>query len=159
MFACSFLSGVFCPSFVSKNADLYAKREKLRRHLNSMKNRKRSEGFTERTSGSRIAVFSIFILTLYRPAMPFCNRKKYFWGFFSSVLFQFKKYRPSGNLTFYNEGILKSLKLLFLVKKILPISLKLNTQNTLGCKGLRYRTRKPGKLKERREFHSFMENV
>jgi len=53
-------------------------------------------------------------------------------------LFQFKKYQPSGNLKFYNLGILKSLKLRILVKKIRPISLKLNfTPNTLGCKGLR----------------------
>jgi len=51
---------------------------------------------------------------------------------------QFKKYHPSGNLKFYNLGILKSLKLRILVKKnILPISLKLNfTPNSLVCKGL-----------------------
>ena len=36
---------------------------------------------------------------------------------FSSVLSQFKKYHPSGNLTFYNLGILKSLKFRILVKK------------------------------------------
>jgi len=53
-------------------------------------------------------------------------------------LSQFKKYHPSGNLKFYNLGILRSLKLRILVrKKILPISLELNfTPNTLGCKGL-----------------------
>jgi len=57
--------------------------------------------------------------------------------FLSSVLSQFKKYHPSGNLKFYNLGIFKSLKLRNLVRKILPISLKLNfTPNTSGCKGL-----------------------
>jgi len=30
--------------------------------------------------------------------MPFGNKKKYFKEFFSSVLSQFKKYQPSGNL-------------------------------------------------------------
>jgi len=56
---------------------------------------------------------------------------------FSSVLSQFKKYYRSGNLIFHNLGILKSLKLRILVKKILLISLKLNfTANNLGCEGL-----------------------
>jgi len=65
------------------------------------------------------------------------NRKNIFDDLFSSVLSQFKKYHPSGNLKFYNLGILKSLKLRILVKKILPISLKPNfTPNALGCKGL-----------------------
>jgi len=70
--------------------------------------------------------------------MPFSNKKKnIFEDLFSSVLSQFKKYHPSGNLKFYNFGILKSLKLGILVRKILSISLKLNfTPNTLGCKGL-----------------------
>jgi len=55
----------------------------------------------------------------------------------SSVLSQFNKYHPSGNLKFYNLGILKCLKSRILVKKILSISLKLNfTPNTLGSKGL-----------------------
>jgi len=53
-------------------------------------------------------------------------------------LSQFKKYHPSGNLKFFNLGFLKSLKLRILVRKILPISLKLNfTPNALGCKGLK----------------------
>jgi len=70
--------------------------------------------------------------------MPFGNRKKYFEDLFSSVLSQSKKYHPSENLKFYNLGILKSLKLRILVRKILPISLKPNfTPNTLGCKGLK----------------------
>jgi len=52
-------------------------------------------------------------------------------------LSQFKKYHPSGNLKFYNLGILKRLKLRILVNKMLLISHKLNfTPNTLGCKGL-----------------------
>jgi len=55
-------------------------------------------------------------------------------------LSQFKKYHPSGNLKFYNIGILRSLKLRILVKKIPLISLKLNfTPNTLGCKRLKWR--------------------
>jgi len=70
--------------------------------------------------------------------MPFGNRKKNIFDYlFRSVLSQFKKYHPSGNLKFYNLGILKSLKLRILVRKILPISLKLNfTPNTFGCKDL-----------------------
>jgi len=65
-------------------------------------------------------------LTLYRPAMPFGNRKNILEDLFSSVLSQFKKYHPSGNLKFLKLGILKSLKLRILVKEILLISLKLN---------------------------------
>jgi len=65
------------------------------------------------------------------------SEKNIFEDLSSSILFQFTKYHPSGNLKFYNLGILKSLKLLILAKKILPISLKLNfTPNTLGCIGL-----------------------
>jgi len=58
---------------------------------------------------------------------------------FSSVLSQFKKYHPSGNLKFNNLGIFKNLKLpyVFYWLKIVPISLRLNfTPNTLGCYGL-----------------------
>ena len=56
---------------------------------------------------------------------------------FSSVLSQFKKYHPSGNLIFKKLGIFKSLKLRNLLGKILRISLKLNfAPNTLGCYGL-----------------------
>jgi len=67
--------------------------------------------------------------------MPFGNRKKNILDdFFSSVLSQFKNYRPSGNLKFYNLGIFHSLKLRTLGENILPISLKLNsTPNILGC--------------------------
>jgi len=51
----------------------------------------------------------------------------------SSVLSQFKKYHPSGNLIFHNLGVFQSLKLRILTEKILPISLKLKfTLNTLG---------------------------
>jgi len=49
--------------------------------------------------------------------MPFGNIKNIFEDLFSSVLSQFKKYQPSGNLKFYNLGILKSLKLHILVEK------------------------------------------
>jgi len=59
---------------------------------------------------------------------------------FSSVLSQFKKDHPSGNLKFKYLGISQSLKLRIFMEKILPISLKLNcTPHTLGCYGLRKR--------------------
>jgi len=45
------------------------------------------------------------------------QKKNIFEDLFSSVLSQFKKYHPSGNLKFYNLGILKSLKLRILEKK------------------------------------------
>jgi len=57
---------------------------------------------------------------------------------FSSILSQFKKYHPSGNLKFKYSGIFQCLKLRILIEKILSISLKLNfTPNTLGCYGLK----------------------
>ena len=56
---------------------------------------------------------------------------------FSSVLSQFKKYHPSGNLEFIYLDIFPSLKLRILMEKIFSISLKLNfTPNTSGCYGL-----------------------
>jgi len=45
------------------------------------------------------------------------TEKNIFEDLFSSVLSQFKKYHPSGNLQFYNLGILKSLKLRILMEK------------------------------------------
>jgi len=55
----------------------------------------------------------------------------------SSVLSQFEKYHPSGNLEFHYLDISQSLKLHILKGKILSISLKLNfTPNTLGGYGL-----------------------
>jgi len=54
-----------------------------------------------------------------------------------SVLSQFKKYHPSGNLKFNYLDILQSLKLHILMEKILSVSLKLNfTPNTFGGYGL-----------------------
>jgi len=66
--------------------------------------------------------------------MPFGNRKKNtLEDLFRSVLSQFKKYRPSGNLKFNYLGIFQSSKLRILMGKILTISLKVNfTINTLG---------------------------
>jgi len=56
---------------------------------------------------------------------------------FRSVLPQFKKYHPSGNLKFNKLDIFQSLKLRNLMGNILRISLKLNfTPNTSGCYGL-----------------------
>jgi len=54
-------------------------------------------------------------LTHYRPAMLF-GIIIFFW---SSVLSQFKKYHPSGNLKFNNVAIFQSLKLRNLMGKIL----------------------------------------
>jgi len=66
--------------------------------------------------------------------MPFGNRKINLNDLFRSVLSQFEKYQPSGNLVFNNLGIFQSLKLRTLMGEILRISLKLNfTPNTLGC--------------------------
>jgi len=56
---------------------------------------------------------------------------------FSSVLSQFKKYHPSGNLEFNYLGIFRSLKLRIFMENILSISLKVNfTPNSLCCYGL-----------------------
>jgi len=74
--------------------------------------------------------------------MPFGNRKKeiILEDLISSVLSQFKKYYPSGNLKLNYLGTFQSLKLPFLMEKILLISLNLNfTPNTLGCNGLKFR--------------------
>jgi len=70
--------------------------------------------------------------------MPFGNRKKNILeDLLSSVLSQFKKYHPSGNLEFHYLDIFQSLNLHILMEKILSISLKLNfTSNTFG--GYRY---------------------
>ena len=47
------------------------------------------------------------------------------------------KYHPSGNMKFNNLGIFQSLKLRMLMRKILPLSLKLHLiPNTVGCNGL-----------------------
>ena len=77
------------------------------------------------------------VLTHYRPAMPFGNRNIYFRGSFHSRIVSIKKKHPSGNLKFNNLDIFQSLKLHYLTRKILQISLKLNFfPNTLGCYGL-----------------------
>jgi len=70
--------------------------------------------------------------------MPFGNRKKNILeDLLSSVLSQFKKYHPTGNLKFNYFGIFHSLKLRISMEEILSISLKLNfTPNTLGSYGL-----------------------
>jgi len=49
--------------------------------------------------------------------MPFGNRKKYLKDLFSSVLSQFEKYHPFGNLIFNNLGIFQSLKFRLAEKK------------------------------------------
>jgi len=67
--------------------------------------------------------------------MPFGNRKKNILeDFFSSVLSQFEKYHPFGNLKFNNLGFLQSSKLRILAEKILLISLRLYfTPNAQAC--------------------------
>jgi len=68
--------------------------------------------------------------------MPFGNKKNVLKNFFSSVLSQFKKYRPSGNQKFNKLSISQSLKFRISTEKLNPISRKLNfTPNTLGCYG------------------------
>jgi len=65
------------------------------------------------------------------------TKKNILVDLFSSVLPQFKKYHPSGNMKFNYLGIFQNLKLRILMGKILSISLKLNfTPNTSGCYGL-----------------------
>jgi len=65
------------------------------------------------------------------------QKKNILSDLFSSVLSQFQKYHPSGNLNYNILGIFRRLKLRNFMGKILGISLKLNfTPNTLGCYGL-----------------------
>ena len=73
------------------------------------------------------------------------QKKNILEDFLSSVLSQFKKYHPSGNLTFNNLGIFQSLTFRILMKKkILPISLKVNfTPNILSCCGFTHSLSKP----------------
>jgi len=60
---------------------------------------------------------SATILTNYRPAMPFGERKINFRGSFQFCIVTIKKYHPSGNLNFNYLGNSKSLKLLRLMEK------------------------------------------
>jgi len=69
--------------------------------------------------------------------MPLRSRKNISEDIFTSVFLKSKKYHPSGNLKCNNLGVFQSLKLRYLIGKILRISLKLNfSPNTLGCYGL-----------------------
>jgi len=70
--------------------------------------------------------------------MPFGNTKNNIVeDLFSSVVSQFEKYHPTGNLKFNNLGFFQSLKFRISMKKILPNSLKLNfSPNTSGWYGL-----------------------
>jgi len=72
--------------------------------------------------------------------MPFGNRKKkVLEDLLSSILSQFKKYRPSGNPKFHYLDIFQGLTLHILMEKILSISRKLNfTPNTLSGYGLKH---------------------
>jgi len=79
-------------------------------------------------------------ITYFNPLPPsdaVRKEKKILEDLFSSVLSEFKKYHPFGNLDFDNFGIFRNLKLRILMGKILPISVNLNyPPNTLGCYGL-----------------------
>jgi len=86
------------------------------------------------------------------------TEKKNLEDLFSSVLSQFKKYHPSGNLKFNNLGIFLSLKLRTLVRKILPISLNLNfTPNTLAVMGFKQHLKQfpIAQVKRRKRFDYF----
>jgi len=62
------------------------------------------------------------------------HKKNILEDLFSSILQQFKKYHPSGNLNFNNKGIFQSLKFRIWMETILRIFRKLNfTPNTSGC--------------------------
>ena len=75
--------------------------------------------------------------TLYRPAMPFGNRKKYFKGSFQLKIVTIQKILPPGNLKFNYLGIFQSFKLRISMEKINSVSLQLNfAPNTLGSNGL-----------------------
>jgi len=78
------------------------------------------------------------ILTYYRPAMTFGNRKINFRGSLQlNIVTIQKKYHPSGTLKFNRSGISQRLKLCILVEKN-PISLELNlSQVLLAAMGLR----------------------
>jgi len=78
--------------------------------------------------------YLFFQLTLYRPAMPFGNRKIILEDLSIQYCHDSKTYYPSGNLKFTILDIFQSLKVRLLMKKVLPISFKLNlTANPLGC--------------------------
>jgi len=90
-----------------------------------------------------IVLYHIFKLlkTIISPVPP-CDavrkqKKNILEDLFSSVLTQFKKYHPLGNLKCNYLGIFQSFKMRISMEKILSISLKLNfITNTLGCYGL-----------------------
>jgi len=66
------------------------------------------------------------------------QKKNILEDLFSSVLSKFKNYHLSGNLIINNLDISQSLKLRNFIRKIFPISLKLNfTPNALGAYGLK----------------------
>jgi len=92
----------------------------------------------------RLHGISGFAVRRHNPPPPIDavrKQKKKLENLFSSVLSQFKKYHPSGNLKFNNIGIFQSLKLRILMERNFPISLELNlTPNTLSGYGLNANT-------------------
>jgi len=84
--------------------------------------------------------YKFSVLTHYRnasDAFPFGNRKKNLEDLFNSVLSQFKKYHPPGNLKFNNLGIFQSLKLRIVMEKILSIQ-KNFAPNSFGFNGFSF---------------------
>jgi len=64
------------------------------------------------------------------------TEKHFLEDLLSSVLSQFEKCHPTGNLKYNNLGNISILKFRILLGKLLSISLKLNfSPNTLGCYG------------------------
>jgi len=78
------------------------------------------------------------LLTHYRPQRCRSETENFILeDFFGSVLSQFKKYHPSGNMKFNNLGIFQNLKLPNFMVKILRKSLKqISLQIIWGVMGL-----------------------
>jgi len=76
--------------------------------------------------------------------MPLGNRKKYFRGSFQFSIVTIQKISPLKKYKFNYLGNFQSLKMRFLMEKILSISHKLDSaQNTLDCYGLNFLSFKP----------------
>jgi len=75
------------------------------------------------------------LITHYRRAMPFGNRKIILDDLFNSVLLKFEKYHSSGNLKFNHLGIFQSFKLRVVAEKIFQFLVSFSLQilwNVMG---------------------------
>jgi len=69
--------------------------------------------------------------------IPFVNGKLYFRGSVQLSIITLSKFHPSGNLKFNYLGVVQSLNLRILMKKLFLVSLELSfTPKTLGCYGM-----------------------